>query len=191
MKESRLETYPHILEVQKYLNIVIKELIDRGNVHDQSKLVSPEVEGFNSAPPLDKIDYNSESYKESLSNLKDTLDHHYAKNDHHPEHHNKVKNENLDEDLDYLIKQLEYIKDQDAVSYLTDIVEIYRSIKSSSLNNMDLIQVTEMFCDWKASTKRHNKGNILESIDINKEKYKFGDLLANIFINTAERYFNE
>jgi hypothetical protein len=50
---------------------------------------------------------------------------------------------------------------------------------------MTLVDLMEMFCDWKASTLRHNDGNLLTSIDINAERFQIDDQLKQILINTA------
>ena len=53
------------------------------------------------------------------------------------------------------------------------------------INNMTLWDICEMFCDWKASTKRQRAGNILKSIDINAERFHIEPQLKQILINTA------
>lgn len=56
------------------------------------------------------------------------------------------------------------------------------------INDMNLIDIIEMFCDWKASTLRHNDGNLLKSIDTNAQRFGFDDQLKQIFINTAKMF---
>jgi hypothetical protein len=50
---------------------------------------------------------------------------------------------------------------------------------------MDLIEVLEMLCDWLASTKRTKDGNIMRSIEIQRERFGLSDQLAQIMINTV------
>ena len=50
---------------------------------------------------------------------------------------------------------------------------------------MTLVDIIEMFCDWKASTHRMNDGNLLKSIDVNAERFKIDKQLKQIFVNTA------
>lgn len=86
--DSRPETYEHIRQVNFFLNMIIKGLLERGIYHDQSKLVSPEVEVFDEySGKLRDLTYGSDEYKASLKAMKPALDHHYANNSHHPEHH--------------------------------------------------------------------------------------------------------
>src|SRR5262245_35896998 len=111
-------TRQHIATVQSLLHRVVKELLDRADAHDQSKLATPEVELFTEfTPKLATSTYGSPEYEGFRKAMGPALAHHYAKNRHHPEH---FKN---------------------------------------GVNDMSLIDVIEMFCDWKAATMRHNDGN--------------------------------
>lgn len=56
----------------------------------------------------------------------------------------------------------------------------------NGIKDMNLIDIVEMFCDWKAATMRHNDGNLRKSIKINKERFGFGDTLESIFNNTVD-----
>lgn len=86
---SEVDTLKHIKRVSELLTNAAKELIDRANRHDESKLRSPEKELFDEwTPKLSQCTYGSEEYKGFLRELKVALDHHYANNSHHPEHYN-------------------------------------------------------------------------------------------------------
>jgi len=56
------------------------------------------------------------------------------------------------------------------------------------INDMTLVDLVEMFCDWKASSMRHNDGNLLKSIDVNTTRFNMTSQLKQIFINTAKMY---
>jgi hypothetical protein len=60
----------------------------------------------------------------------------------------------------------------------------------NGVRDMTLIDVVEMFCDWQASSKRHNDGNLHKSIAINSHRFNMGSQLTEIFENTA-RIFDE
>lgn len=86
--DSRADTCQHIRQVQELLQICFDDLIRRSDVHDASKLESPEREIFDEMTPLLKgSTYGSDEYKAMLARMKPALDHHYAKNSHHPEHY--------------------------------------------------------------------------------------------------------
>ena len=54
---------------------------------------------------------------------------------------------------------------------------------------MDLIDLLEMICDWKAATLRHNNGDIMKSVEVNQERFGYSDELKQIFINTIKNQF--
>jgi len=81
------ETRKHIENVRNLLNMVVGELLMRGETHDQSKLGDAELSTFvEYTPKLKTSTYGSAEYKSFLTAMKPALDHHYAKNRHHPEH---------------------------------------------------------------------------------------------------------
>jgi len=55
----------------------------------------------------------------------------------------------------------------------------------NGVNDMNLVDVMEMLCDWCAASKRHANGNIYRSIDISCERFQIDDQLKQILINTA------
>lgn len=59
----------------------------------------------------------------------------------------------------------------------------------NGVDDMDLVDLTEMLCDWLAATSRNKDGNIRTSIDHNENRFHMSPQLANIFRNTVNRYF--
>lgn len=145
--QSMCETYKHKQIVCDLMMQVINELTIRAVNHDNSKLEDFEAEIF--AIYTDKlagVTYGSEEYNQRLKEMKPALDHHYARNLHHAEHH------------------------------------------PNGMRDMNLIDLIEMICDWKASTLRHNDGNILKSIEKNQERFGYPDYLGQIFKNTVKKF---
>jgi hypothetical protein len=97
IKECRKETQKHIDNVKNILNKWSKEIVQRGKLHDKSKLESPEVEIFcEYTPKLANSTYGSEKYKGFLKEMQVALNHHYRMNKHHPEHfRNGIQDMNL------------------------------------------------------------------------------------------------
>lgn len=95
--DSRPDTIAHIEQVRVNLRQMINDLQARLDEHDTSKLFWPEKELFDEYTPLLKgLTYGSDEYNECLNGLKPALDHHYAVNDHHPEHYeNGINDMNL------------------------------------------------------------------------------------------------
>ena len=59
----------------------------------------------------------------------------------------------------------------------------------NGIKEMDLVDLIEMICDWKAATLRHDDGDISKSIEINQERFGYSDELKQILLNTVENYF--
>lgn len=143
--DSRPDTLEHIGKVQDQLAAAIYSLQNRARVHDRSKLKEPEVSVFDRVTPqLQGSTYGSDEYKQFLADMKPALDHHYAKNSHHPEHF------------------------------------------GNGIHGMNLLDLLEMLCDWIAATKRHDDGDIRRSIEINQERFGYGDEIKGLLLNTLE-----
>jgi len=85
--ETMVQTYEHKQNVNIYINSIIRDLLSRGILHDNSKLESPEVEIFAEyTPKLAKSTYGSDEYKGFLKEMGVALEHHYKNNRHHPEY---------------------------------------------------------------------------------------------------------
>jgi hypothetical protein len=145
--DSTADTLQHIRKVSKYLGDFAQEMIQRGSIHDESKLHAPEKELFDEMTPLlSSLVYDSPEYKESLLKLNVALDHHYLVNSHHPQHY------------------------------------------ENGVDGMNLMDLVEMFYDWKAATERTSNGNISTSVDKNAERFNLSPQLVNIFKNTIKNH---
>jgi hypothetical protein len=56
------------------------------------------------------------------------------------------------------------------------------------VNDMNLVDIIEMFADWVAATKRTKNGNIFTSIEKNSIRFKMDEQLKLIFLNTAKDF---
>lgn len=146
--DSRLDTLLHIKRVAQLLTEAASELIKRANVHDNSKLESPEKELFDEyTPKLRNSTYNSPEYKDFLKELKVALDHHYANNTHHPEHYKEGIN-GFD-----LFDLMEMFFDWKAATERQDNGNIYKSIEIGK----EKFNMTDQLCDiFKNTAKRLN-----------------------------------
>lgn len=145
--DSRPETNAHIDVVRLKIAQVVHDLLNRAARHDQSKLEEPELSVFNEfTPKLKASAYGSDEYKDFLESMGEGLQHHYAVNDHHPEHF------------------------------------------ADGIHEMNLLQMLEMLCDWKAATLRHEDGDLRKSIEQNAERFGYGTEIKLLLMHTAE-YF--
>jgi hypothetical protein len=146
--EGKVATFEHIDKVRELLRLFANELLARGETHDRSKLEPAESAVFAEfTPKLKGCTYGSDEYRGFLAAMKPALDHHYANNRHHPEHH-------APED------------------------------PKLGIDRMNLLDVLEMFLDWRASSMRHADGDMGKSIGINEKRFAMSPQLASIFRNT-------
>ena len=61
----------------------------------------------------------------------------------------------------------------------------------NGIDDMDLVDLVELTCDWIASSKRHEDGNIYKSISLNKDRFGMSDQLCRILENTVNHYFKD
>ena len=61
----------------------------------------------------------------------------------------------------------------------------------NGIDDMTIIDLVEMLCDWKAATARNKDGNIRTSIEINTKRFHMSEQLAQIFQNTVREMFQK
>lgn len=191
-RATNYATMRHIQRVQHYLHRFARELLDRAERHDQSKLAPPEVGLFTEfTPKLAGCTYGSPEYRGYLEAMSPALAHHYARNRHHPEHWPRPDTEEI-KSLRGWIDRLKRIRDEShqkahgALSFAIDRLTKDLAALESPVNGMNLADVVEMFMDWKAATERHHDGNIRKSITQNRERFGLSDQLAEILGNTVD-----
>lgn len=54
----------------------------------------------------------------------------------------------------------------------------------NGLGGMSLLDIVEMFCDWKAATERHADGSLEKSIEINSGRFNMAEQLVSILKNS-------
>lgn len=175
MNDSTQETNAHIARVRELLYIIQNKLEERGFKHDRSKLEEPEKSGFDEVTgKLKALTYGSPEYKAQLERLKPVLDHHYANNSHHPEHYGRWV---------CIICFKEFPREFNSNC---DMCGNGHLVFEPRISGMSLLDLVEMFCDWKAATERHADGSILKSIQVNKERFKISEQLVEILENTRK-----
>lgn len=58
----------------------------------------------------------------------------------------------------------------------------------NGIEDMTLIDLVEMLCDWIAATKRTKNGDINKSISLNKERFNMSPQLTNILQNSVKLF---
>lgn len=52
---------------------------------------------------------------------------------------------------------------------------------------MDIVDLIEMLCDWKAASMRTKGGSITDSLEVSAKRFNLDPQIVSIFRNTAER----
>ena len=88
MPDSTEATLAHRRRVQKLMAEATNFLSESAATHDQSKLEEPEKSTFDWAQPrLKHLKIGDDGYERARTHMGEALEHHYAHNRHHPEHH--------------------------------------------------------------------------------------------------------
>ena len=58
----------------------------------------------------------------------------------------------------------------------------------NGVNGMTLIDLVEMFIDWKAASEQHDDGDLIKSIEYNAKRFDISPQLCRILENTARWY---
>lgn len=171
--ESRLETYKHINNVCSFMAIIIKDLLFRMK--------------YRNAFELD-VTYN---------NMVFIIDEMLTRS----QGHDKSKLESPE--VTYFDKFTPKLK---SLTYGTDeYFECLKSLKpaldhhyknnrhhpeffDNGIEDMNLIDLIEMYCDWEAAVLRHDTGDIKKSLQFNSKRFKMSPQLIRVFENTIQ-YF--
>lgn len=157
MSESKFKSMRHIETVRNYLNLCIREILDRAERHDQSKMEKIEVETFEQyTPKLRTCTYGSEEYKGFLKEMEPALQNHYANNRHHPEHfENGLNGMNL-------IDLLEMIIDWKCSGMRHNNGDLFKSIEINKDRFGMSDQITQIFkntAEWINAQNVYHKAN--------------------------------
>lgn len=159
--DSTNATLDHIARVRELLSLCVADLVERGRVHDASKLLPPEKDAFDrGTPALRGLTYGSPEYKDAFHRygMREAVDHHYAENRHHPE---------------YFATNAMGLCDPAAVR------------DGTAVSRMTLFDLVEMLMDWKAASERmKDGGDIAESLRVNVDRFGLSPQLASVLANT-------
>lgn len=188
----------HRQDVQDAIRMVVTELISRGRMHDLTKLGEAERPHYARVNgKRDKPLYGSAEYYATLEELRPALEHHYACNRHHPEHH-KPASSHAAEECFRVAHALETMSQEEVIPPYTGVSDLEWAAEAltelgndlnSRVSNMNLFDLIEMFCDWQAVSSA-NGSNLCESIAHSRERYHINPQLAAILVNTVS-FFKE
>jgi hypothetical protein len=100
------------------------------------------------------------------------------------------------EEVTPLLKTLEYGSQEykDMLAKMKPALDHHYQVNShhpeyytNGVNEMTLIDLIEMVCDWMAAVQRMKNGDINKSLVINKDRFGIDDQLYKIIVNTVAR----
>ncbi|NBV22262.1 MAG: hypothetical protein EB141_16490 [Verrucomicrobia bacterium] len=172
--DSKADTLEHIARVNSLLISCCQNLQERAKVHDASKLTEPEKSAFDEhTGKLRGLTYGTPEYKQSLAALGPALQHHYAKNSHHPEHF--AVNEC---NICFKVFPKDWAENCNACGN-------GGFTRRGGIEGMSLFDLMEMVMDWKAAGERHADGSIERSLAINAPRFAISCQLQKVIENTA------
>jgi hypothetical protein len=74
---------------------------------------------------------------------------------------------------------------QKAIEHHYEVNSHHPEHYENGVYDMNLFDLLEMICDWMAAVQRHNDGNILKSLEINKKRFSISDELMGIIWKTV------
>lgn len=61
----------------------------------------------------------------------------------------------------------------------------------NGIDDMTLVDLIEMICDWRAAIEKNKDGDIFRSLEINSVKHNISPQLKKILENTIKEYFKD
>jgi hypothetical protein len=82
---------------------------------------------------------------------------------------------------------------QDVLDTMKELTAIHHAnnrhhvqhFKEQGIKGMNLVDLTEMICDWKAASERSNGGNIRESLEKCQKQFNYSDDVKQLLLNTV------
>ena len=59
----------------------------------------------------------------------------------------------------------------------------------NGIYGMSIMDLTEMICDWKASSERQNDGNVFDGIEKSSQRFNYDKKMVKVLSNTVQKYF--
>lgn len=85
----------------------------------------------------------------------------------------------------------EYLKEmQVALKHHYEVNKHHPEHYPEGINQMTLVDIIEMLCDWKAATLRHADGSIKQSLIHNKKRFNISSQLLKILQNTVDEFLS-
>lgn len=142
------ETQSHIDRVRYFLQRIMLYISIRAEGHDASKFHSPEREGYmRLSEKLCGVSYGTPEYAAALASERETIEHHYACNRHHPQHFkNGIDDMNMIDILEMLCDW--GARHDDAHGAFADFLDVQQERYGFSDQLLRIMQNTAEYAGW-------------------------------------------
>ena len=161
MSKQQTEMYikGHIKRVQNWLFHFAIALYNRGVHHDQSKLQSPELEGWTQMDKEPRYPYGTKEYNEKKKRYAWLFEEHYKHNRHHPEYFDTPTKVSFERDLVDLIEMLcDWLGYRESIRYAEASTLVDQQCKrygfSSEIKDLLLNTLKNYFVDFGLDKKK-------------------------------------
>ena len=214
--DSSVETKKHILAMGRYMDIITNNLRLRRDI--QLEDINLEINNVTlvdlvsllylgkSIPDYDEmfrnLNINSSIYLQSIYETKgELLERYLLELNDRRINHDKTKLESPEkEEFDIWTPKLRD-STYGSPEYMMFLKELRKALLhhyrynrhhpehfGNGISGMNIMDLVELLCDWKASSERHDDGDIFRSIEFNKNRFEYGDAMVKVLTNTTEKY---
>ena len=213
--DSSIDTLQHIITVGTYIDRVIEVIrnykkleltdnINNMNLIDYLYILQKGENLFDKNKLLNSIYKNSLDYKlkvrykskEELSKL--YIEELYDRKVNHDRSKLEYPEKQAFDNNPYKLKEISYGSAQyfESLYFMRKALEHhYRYNRhhpehfGNRMYGMNIMDLIEMICDWKASSERQDNSNIFDSIeDVQKKRFNYDSKMTRILENTVEKY---
>lgn len=214
--DSSKDTMEHIIRVGYYLDTIIEDLREYKKIELKDNINNITVVDLLYLLLYgEELPFNNKLLKNIYSNSKGYL---YDENSYITQDmlYKKYLNELLDRKANHDRTKLEYPEKQEFDKYNQKLKELtygseeynqnlytlrnalchhYRYNRhhpehfGNGIYGMTIMDLTEMICDWKASSERQLNGDIYDGIEKSSQRFNYDKKMVRVLSNTVDKYF--
>lgn len=171
----------HRKRVKQWMILFATEILNRANIHDESKLQEPELSGWIEMDKKPRYKYGTKKYFEKLKKFEWLFKLHWSKNRHHPEYWKIHKNDKSRDAVDLLETLCDWLAYKDKLSYKEAVKIVKQQSKryetSKELQMYVLNTLKNVFVDFGIEKNRITsideiQGRMLKELLQKKNKLK-------------------
>lgn len=181
-----------MLDVKEVENEINGDCGECETTHSEGITLGSVLEGAVESDSFDDTMLHIEQVEELLNDVVEELDHRAANHD-----LSKLGPDEkpLFDEFTPLLQKVEYgseeykkhlAKMKPAVQHHYKANRHHPEHHMNGVRGMSLVDLIEMLADWKAATLRHDTGDMMKSLEINRKRFEYGPELHQILLNTVK-----